>query len=185
MSCDIQTTFLPLGTVEARAERSCLFNSMMDRLSAYLYARRHYLPCLLFVVLIAVGAWLSYQNRTEIWKYWVPGSYSGEANEPQYGAVQYRDSDSNYMVSYDTTHAEGHSPKTPPVTHQEWGDCDGNTGSFRGIMSKLDVYVTVAWVVARSKTGVSVLMSTNEIFVQDLRWLPIHDGLHLHKSVYV
>ena len=45
--------------------------------------------------------------------------------------------------------------------------------------------VTVAWVVARSKTGVSVLMSTNEIFVQDLRWLPIHDGLHLHKSVYV
>ena len=48
-----------------------------------------------------------------------------------------------------------------------------------------EVCVTVAWVVARSKTGVSVLMSTNEIFVQDLRWLPIHDGLHLHKSVYV
>ena len=47
------------------------------------------------------------------------------------------------------------------------------------------VCVTVAWVVARSKTGVSVLMSTNEIFVQDLRWLPIHDGLHLHNSVYV
>ena len=45
--------------------------------------------------------------------------------------------------------------------------------------------VTVAWVVARSKAGVSVLMSTNEIFVQDLRWLPIHDGLHLHNSVYV
>ena len=43
--------------------------------------------------------------------------------------------------------------------------------------------VTVAWVVARSKTGVSVLMSTNEIFVQEVKWFPMPDGLHLHKSV--
>ena len=46
-----------------------------------------------------------------------------------------------------------------------------------------DVYVTVAWVVARSKTGISVLMSTNEIFVQEVKWFPMPDGLHLHKSV--
>ena len=107
-----------------------------------------------------------YLNWVETWARWAPSNYSGEAREPRgaHSAVHYRDFDVIYTVSNQTTHARVYGLKFPPVARQYLGDCDGSTGSFRGLASKFDVYA-VYWDSRHSKRyddNVSLRLITHE-----------------------